>query len=139
MDDEMKTIVKGSVGGAVFLGGLLVSGCWAYPNYKVWEREKAGQAELAQASANRQIKVQEAKAAEEAAKSLAEAEIIRAGGVAKANQIIGDSLRGNEVYLHYLWIHGLQEGKNDVIYVPTEAGLPILEAGRRARPEPEKK
>lgn len=33
--------------------------------------------------------------------------------------------------LRYLWIQGLQEGATpQVVYVPTEAGLPILEAGR---------
>lgn len=62
---------------------------------------------------------------------LAEAEIERAKGVAEANRIIGESLKGNEAYLRYLWIQGLQEGSTpQVVYVPTEAGLPILEAGR---------
>lgn len=101
-----------------------------YPVYNVWASEQHGKAELAQATYNRQIKIQEAHATEESAKSLAEAEIIRAGGVAKANQIIGDSLKDNESYLRYLWIHSLQDGKNEVIYVPTEANLPILEANR---------
>lgn len=36
----------------------------------------------------------------------------------------------NEGYLRYLWIDKLGAG-NQVIYVPTEAGLPILEAGKR--------
>jgi hypothetical protein len=30
-----------------------------------------------------------------------------------------------------LWIQGLQDKDNNTIYVPTEAGLPILEAGKR--------
>ena len=68
---------------------------------------------------------------EEAATLEAQAEIERAKGVAEANKIIGDSLKGNEAYLRYLWIQGLQEGATpQVVYVPTEAGLPILEAGR---------
>lgn len=106
-------------------------GCYIVPQYSVWEQQKQGEAELAKATANRQIKIQEAKATEEASKSLADAEIIRATGVAKANQIIGDSLKGNEAYLHYLWLHGLEDTKNQVIYVPTEANFPILEAGKR--------
>lgn len=65
------------------------------------------------------------------AKKDAEIEVAKAEGVAKANQIIGDSLKSNESYLRYLWIRGLKEGKNQVIYVPTEAGLPILEASRK--------
>jgi len=64
------------------------------------------------------------------AKKDAEIEVAKAEGVAKANQIIGESLKSNESYLRYLWIRGLKEGKNQVIYVPTEAGLPILEAMR---------
>jgi len=97
----------------------------------VWAQRKAGEAELAKATANRQIAVQEAMAKEESAKYLAQAEIIRAEGVAKANKIIGDSLQNNESYLRYLWIDGLHSGKNEVIYIPTEANLPILEAGKR--------
>ena len=30
-----------------------------------------------------------------------------------------------------LWIENLDKGQNSVIYIPTEAGLPILEAGKR--------
>jgi len=62
---------------------------------------------------------------------LADAEIERARGVAGANKIIGESLKNNDAYLRYLWIQGLQDKDNNVIYVPTEAGLPILEAGKR--------
>lgn len=100
--------------------------------YSVWAKMKEGQAELAQAEANRQIKIYEAKAIEESAKHLAQAEIERAKGVAEANKIIGDSLTGNESYLRYLWISSLSSDKTkEVIYVPTEANLPILEAGKR--------
>ena len=71
-------------------------------------------------------------AKKESAQLLADAEVTRAEGVAKANKIIGDSLKGNESYLRYLWINGLSEKDNNtVIYVPTEANLPILEAGKR--------
>lgn len=103
-----------------------------YPYYRVWEQNQEGHAELARAQSNRQIKVAEAEATYEASKRLAEAEVERAKGVAEANKIIGDSLKGNDSYLRYLWIDKLTEASNDVIYVPTEAGIPILEAGRRA-------
>lgn len=83
----------------------------------------------------------EAQAANEAASSRAEAqvkiaqaeaqaEIERAKGAAAANSVIADSLKDNEAYLRYLWIQEVA-GKQGVIYVPTEAGLPILEAGKR--------
>lgn len=113
--------------GAALLGAIL----FGYPQYDVYRQTLKGEAELARATQNRQIRIQEAKAKQEAATLEAQAEIERAKGVAEANKIIGDSLKGNEAYLRYLWIQGLQEGATpQVIYVPTEAGLPILEAGR---------
>ncbi|MBB5337573.1 hypothetical protein [Pectinatus brassicae] len=75
--------------GVVVIIGVLMVGC---PTYSVWQQNKAGEAELARAEQNRQIAIQEAKAKEESAKSLANAEVIRAEGIAKANKIIGDSL-----------------------------------------------
>lgn len=105
---------------------------WGYPKYNVYQQNLEGEAELARATQNRQIRIQEASAKKEAATLEAQAEVERAKGVAAANKIIGDSLKGNEAYLRYLWIQGLQEGATpQVVYVPTEAGLPILEAGKR--------
>lgn len=119
------------VAGVILLIGIIVGTLYGYPRYKVYQQTLAGEAELARATQNRQIRIQEAKAKLEAASLDAQAEIERAKGVAEANKIIGDSLKGNEAYLRYLWIQGLQEGSTpQVIYVPTEAGLPILEAGR---------
>jgi len=100
------------------------------PLWKVWAQELNGKAQLAEATYNRQIVVQEAEAKKESAKSLAEAEIIRAGGIAKANEIIGQSLNDNEAYLRYLWIDSISHQPNQIIYVPTESNLPLLEAGR---------
>jgi hypothetical protein len=108
---------------------------WAYfnfiqPNIHIWQMSMAGQAELAHAEYSRQIATCEALAKKESAKALSEAEVIRAEGVAKANKIIGDSLEGNEGYLRYLWIQGLQTNNMSVVYIPTEANLPILESTR---------
>lgn len=61
---------------------------------------------------------------------LAKAEVARAEGVAASNKIIGDSLAGKENYLKYLWIQSLNNDHTKLIYVPTEANIPILEAGR---------
>ena len=72
-------------------------------------------------------------AKKESAKELADAEVIRAEGIAKANEIIGNSLTNNEAYIHYLWIEALRESKSDVIYIPTEAGIPITESQRFQR------
>ena len=110
----------------------VIGGCmWVMPNYSVWSSQKSGEAKYAEAESTRRVTVLEAQAKLDSAKMLAEAEVERAKGVAQANQIIGNSLNGNELYLHYLWINNLHDGKNDVIYVPTEAGIPIMEAGKR--------
>lgn len=110
---------------------LVMAGC---PRYNVYSSHMRGEAELAQATANRQIAVQEAQAKREAAVELAKAEVERAKGVAGANNIIAESLKGNEAYLRYLWSTEVAAGGKDgktVVYVPTEANLPILEAGRK--------
>lgn len=108
---------------------------WSYGNFispmiNIWQQSLKGQAELAHAEYNRQIAICEAQAKKESAKALADAEVIRAEGVALANKIIGQSLNDNESYLRYLWIQGLQSNQMQVVYVPTEANLPILESQR---------
>lgn len=124
----MPAIITTAILGFILLCAGAMYGC---PKYNVYQQNLAGEAELARATQNRQIRIQEAKAKQEAATLEAQTEIERAKGVAEANKIIGDSLKGNEAYLRYLWIQGLQEGATpQVVYVPTEAGLPILEAGR---------
>lgn len=112
------------------IGGIGSCMAW-YPQYKVYEQRLSGEAELERQKYQKQVAIQEALAKKESAALLADAEITRAKGVAEANRIIGDSLKNNEAYLRYLWIHNLETGNNSVIYVPTEAGLPILEAGKR--------
>ena len=89
-----------------------------------------GKAEFSRAEQNRKIKVEEAKAEKESAIFRAEAEVERAKGVAKANEIIGESLKDNREYLVYLWIQALNDPTNSIIYVPTESNVPILEANR---------
>jgi predicted aminopeptidase len=111
---------------------LAAVGLWGCPQYSVYSQRLQGEAELARASYNRQVAVQEAEAKKAAAQNLADAEVIRATGVAKANAIIGESLKNNEAYLKYLWITDVTGNKSPtVIYVPTEANIPLLEAGRR--------
>jgi predicted aminopeptidase len=122
------------------IGGVLIAflvmiiaagGLYGCPQYGVYSQRLQGEAELARADFNRQVAVREAQAKKDAATLLAEAEVLRAQGVAKANAIIGESLKNNEAYLKYLWITDVTNNKAPtVIYVPTEANLPILEAGR---------
>ncbi|WP_295530288.1 membrane protease subunit [Novosphingobium sp. Chol11] len=118
----------GGVLGAVLLVGFLVG----WPQYRVYSQRLAGEAALAEAQSSRQVAILEARAKKESALSLAEAEVIRAEGAAKANQILQNSLGGPEGYLRYLQIQALEDSKAQLIYVPTEAGLPVTEARRLA-------
>ena len=104
---------------------------YGYKKMSVWSNSLSGQAELARADYNRKIVIVEAQSQKEAARFKAEADIIRAEGIAKANKIIGESLEGNQSYLEWKFIDELPQQKNQVIYLPTNNFLPITEAGRR--------
>ncbi len=113
----------------VVLGaGVLVGLFFGIPKYKVWSAEQAGRAEYVRAEQNRRIKVEEAKANLEAEKLNAQAEIERAKGAAEAIKIENGSITEN--YIKYLWVRQLSLSNSETIYIPTEAGLPILEAKR---------
>lgn len=105
---------------------------WGIPKYGVYSQRLAGEGMLAHATASKEVAVCEAKAKMESAELLAQAEVKRAEGVAKANKIIGESLQGNETYLRYLWITDVAGKDIDktIVYIPTEANMPILEASR---------
>ena len=118
-----KAIIGGCVGFVLFVTLWM----WGMPIYSVYHQKMEGEAELAKANFSKQVAVQEAQAKMDAATMLANAEVERAKGVAKANQIIGDSLRNNEDYLRYLFVNNLEHTQNQVIYIPTEANMPILE------------
>jgi len=122
------------------LCGVIFGGMSAWAEFRGYFQEKRGQAALREAEWDRQIAIEEARSANEAATlqaearikqetANAEAEIIRSQGVAEANRIIGEGLKGNDEYLRYLWIQSTKG--QQVIYIPTEAGLPVLEAGKR--------
>ncbi len=130
INEEMNKNVK-YIAILAIIAVLVVAGLmFGLPLYNVWQQEMTGRAEFSRAEQNRKIKVEEARAEKESASFRAEAEIIRAEGVAEANRIIGGSLKDNKDYLTYLWIQALYDESNSVIYVPTEANLPILEATR---------
>lgn len=111
------------------LGGIIVLvGFGLYPIFNVWQAEMAGKAALAEANSAKKIITTQAEAEKDAAAHYAQAEIVRAGGVKEANDIIANGLGGPEGYLTYLFIQKLD--KANTIYLATEAGLPVLEAGR---------
>lgn len=130
---QNRTIVISSLAFLVVISLLT----WGLPQIGVYNRTMSGKAALMEAESTRQVKVLEAKAKRDSAVLEAEAEIERAKGVAKANKIIGTSLKDNDEYLKYLYIVGLQDTDNKgnektIVYVPTDGlmPLPLTEAQR---------
>ncbi|WP_333616375.1 hypothetical protein [Bacteroides pyogenes] len=120
-----KTILLTGILAVLFIIGAFI----AIPYYNVWQQEMSGRAEFAKAEQNRKIKIEEAKANLEAEKLNAQAEIERAKGAAEAIKIENGSITA--AYIQYLWVRQQNNLNNKtVIYIPTEANLPVLEAVR---------
>jgi hypothetical protein len=103
-----------------------MAGC---PQYNKWRKEVGGQAELAKAEHSKRVQIEEAKANLQSERLNALAEVERAKGAAEAIRIEGGKL--TDEYIKYLWVRQQKPGAGQVIYIPTEAGLPVLEAGKR--------
>ena len=111
------------------LGIILLMSCLmiGIPKYNVWQQEMIGKSEFAKAEQNRRIKIEEAKANLEAEKLNAQAEIERAKGAAEAIKIENGQL--TTTYIQYLWVRQQNDSNIEkIIYIPTEASMPILEA-----------
>jgi len=122
-DNFMRNLITIAV---AFILSLFIIDAVVGPIYRVWEQSQTGRAELARAESNRQIAVLEAQAKKDSAQQLADAEIIRASGVAKANSIIGESLKDNPAYLQYLWITEGEKDSNRTVYmIPSNGGAPV--------------
>lgn len=105
--------------------GVVALAMWGCPKYEVYSQEMKGRAELARADQNRQILLSQAKAESEAAKQRAE-----------AIKIVGQAAKDFPEYRQQEFIgafaDALKEGKmSQIIYVPTEANIPLTEAGKR--------
>ena len=101
----------------------LIIGVWPY--YKVWSQEMRGKAALAEARQSKMIQVEQARAELDSAQLRAEA--IKTIGIASQKY---PEYRTQE----FIGAFGeaLREGNiNQIIYVPTEGNIPILEAGSR--------
>lgn len=124
---------------AVFVVVLIVGLFMGFALTKEWRRDIDGRAKLAEARNASKVKTEKARAAFESAKfdaksdleiaeGNARAEIARARGTAKAVAIENGAI--TDSYTRYLYVKNLAHA--NVVYVPTEAGLPILEARRQA-------
>ena len=120
--------VKITIGIIIFILALVATLMVVIPQYNVWAAEMRGRAEFSRAEQNKQILVIEAEAQLEVERLNAQMEVERAKGVAEAMEIITKYI--NQPYLMWRFINMLQVTENQIIYVPTEGSVPILEAGR---------
>lgn len=94
------------------------------PIYNVWQKGLSGKADLRRAEQQKQILIEQAKAEKEAAEYRAE-----------AIEVMGKMAAKYPEYRHQEFIgafaQALEDGKiQQIIYVPTEANIPIVEVGR---------
>lgn len=119
----------------IVIGGIILGGMYGIPKYNVWRSaiaietaENNGKAQMAQATENRRIAVEEAKADLEVQELKSKAEVVRAKGMAESIEIENGKL--TDRYIQYLWVRR-PHNNNEVVYIPTETNLPILEARNR--------
>ena len=128
---KMNKFKKGSADGlllgmiAAFVVIIFLFFLFAWPQYKVWQQGMAGQAQLSKAQQSKQIAIETAKAELESAKLRAE-----------AIKVMGKAAQEYPEYRQQEFIgafgEALREGNiNQIVYVPTEANIPLLEAGKR--------
>lgn len=121
------TVILAIFGALVFWGACLAF----FPVYGVWSARKSGEAEFAKATNEQRIQIAQAESRLHAAEANKKAAIVEAEAVARQIEVIGNNLQKHDLYLKWQWIKMMEERPtNSTIYVPTEAGLPILEAGR---------
>jgi regulator of protease activity HflC (stomatin/prohibitin superfamily) len=110
--------------GTILLLGVVAAAMVGCPQYEVYTKRLNGEALLAHAHAARQVLVQQAQAEKDAAALRAE-----------AIKIVGQAAKDFPEYRHQEFIgafaEALHSGRiSQIIYVPTEANIPITEAGR---------
>jgi len=114
-------VISGSTAALIGLVGFAMWGC---PQYNVYEQRLRGEAALSRAEGQRQILVTQAHAEKEAAQLRAE-----------AIKIVGQAAKDFPEYRQQEFIGAFAEALKDghvaqIIYVPTEANIPITEARR---------
>ena len=113
-----------------FLFALIAVGMWGCPQYNVYSARLSGTAAIQKAEEQKLVLIEDARARMEAAKMDAEAEIIRAKGMAEAMAIENGQLTAE--YNQYLFIRTLEDmGEQGnlpiIIYLPSEGMLPVMD------------
>ena len=103
---------------------LLIASIAGCPPYRVWNSDMTGRAKLAESENARKVLIEQARAEQEAAKMRAE-----------AIAIVGKAAKEYPEYRQQEFLgafaEALKEGNiSQIMYVPTEANIPITEASR---------
>jgi regulator of protease activity HflC (stomatin/prohibitin superfamily) len=120
-DKSLRNWIVSVLAGTLFLVFSGMAGC---PIYNVWQQGLAGKASLERAEQERQIQVMQAQAERDSASLRSE-----------AIKIVGQAAKDFPEYRYQEFLgafaEALQNGDIDkLIFVPTEANIPITEAGR---------
>jgi hypothetical protein len=120
----------------VIVGLILLIWGWKYvtPKYNLYRANTEKQAIIKETQARADAARYEAERQVEIARARAEADVIRADGVAEANRLIASSLTPE--YVRWYFVDRLDDINGQIIYVPTEAGVPLPEAGRAVEEVP---
>jgi len=111
--------------GVIFTILLIAFLFWFFPVYGVWQQGLSGEAMLKKATMTKQVMIETARAEKESAQLRADAIEIMGAAAQKFPeyrqqefmQAFGEALREGNI--------------SQIIYVPTESNIPILEAGKR--------
>jgi hypothetical protein len=103
---------------------VVVAIFFAWPVYKVWQQGLEGEASLRRAEQTRKIQIEQAKAEEESAKHRA-----------NAIKIVGQAAKDFPEYRYQEFLGSFADALHNgnvqkIIFVPTEAQIPITESGR---------
>lgn len=124
MNSPLQGIIICCLGLVMLVAGIM----FAIPQYNVYNKRLHGEAILAEANASRQVLIKQAEAERDAAKARAE-----------AIGIVGRAAKEYPEYRQQEFIgafaEALKEGKiSQIMYIPTEANIPITEAGHLTPP-----
>ena len=125
MDNSKNSVLPLAALGFLGVITIVVALFWGLPVWNVWKQGLSGEAALAKAEQTKKIMIETARAEVEAAE-------LRA----KAIKIMGEAAKNYPEYrlqeFMGAFAEALKEGNiQQIIYVPTEANIPVLEAGKR--------
>lgn len=121
----MKNPVLAVIGVVVVIVALIAGAMAGMPTYNVYSAKMEGEASLARAQSVKQTLVTQAQAEKDAA-------VLRAQAIA----IVGQAAKDFPEYRQQEFIGAFADAMNNgriqqIIYVPTEANIPITQAGHR--------